>query len=276
MEELFKIYKVDTQEAIRIRQSENLPHQHHFEELVIGIKGGLVHFIDFKTEIYNAPFISFVTKGKIHRVEPILIDNDVEFWVIRFKSELIPDTTFQLYKYYHDQANFSLDLHANIHRINTICELILEEYQHPNKELAIIKDLLIVLFSMIEVERRRLQQPGAISQHNQNTIFRNFLAILEENFRRNEGVQFYAEKLFMTPKSLNAITQQILHQTVTELIETRKMIEAKNLLFSTNSSISEIAFELGYQDKSYFTAVFKKKSGQTPTEFREEMKRIFS
>ena len=276
MEELFKIYKVDVNEAIRIANSENNPHKHNFEELVIGIKGKLAHFIDYKNQILDAPFISFVTKGKIHRIEPLLQDQELDFWVIRFKSELIPETTFQLYNYYHDQANFSLDNAANLTRINTICQLIYEEYNNSNKELSIIKDLLVVLFSMIEVERKRIANNASSLITNQNTIFRNFLAILEENFRRNEGVQFYAEKLFMTPKSLNAITQNILHQSVSEIIETRKMIEAKNLLFTTDLSIAEIGFEIGYTDKSYFTSVFKKKAGQTPTEFREEMKSLFS
>ena len=100
------------------------------------------------------------------------------------------------------------------------------------------------------------------------------MKILEENFRRPEGVEFYAEKLFMSSRNLNLITRNILQQSVSEIIETRKLIEAKNLLTSTDKSISEIGFELGYNEKSYFTSVFKKKSGQTPSEFREEMRKL--
>jgi AraC-like DNA-binding protein len=63
---------------------------------------------------------------------------------------------------------------------------------------------------------------------------------------------------------------------VTEIIETRKLIEAKNLLLNSDKTISEIGYELGFNEKSYFTNVFKKKSGQTPSEFREEMKKLLS
>lgn len=101
-------------------------------------------------------------------------------------------------------------------------------------------------------------------------------AILEENFRRPEGVEFYAEKLFMLPRNLNLICNQVLQKSVSEIIETRKLIEAKNLLTTTDKTIAEIGFDLGYNEKAYFTAVFKKKSGQTPTEFREEMRRLVS
>ncbi|HBL78673.1 MAG TPA: AraC family transcriptional regulator, partial [Aequorivita sp.] len=45
-----------------------------------------------------------------------------------------------------------------------------------------------------------------------------------------------------------------------EIIETRKLTEAKNLLISTDKTIAEIAYELGYNENSYFSNVFKKKS----------------
>ncbi len=129
---------------------------------------------------------------------------------------------------------------------------------------------------MVESERKKLNPGADILHSTQNTTFKNFLKILEENFRRPEGVEFYAEKLFMTSRNLNLICHNILQQSVSEIIETRKLIEAKNLLISTGKTISEIGFELGYNEKSYFTNVFKKKSGQTPTEFREEMSRLLS
>lgn len=65
-----------------------------------------------------------------------------------------------------------------------------------------------------------------------------------------------------------------MQQSASEIIETRKLIEAKNLLVGTEKSISEIGYELGYKEKSYFTSVFKKKAGQTPSEFRKEMRKL--
>jgi len=90
------------------------------------------------------------------------------------------------------------------------------------------------------------------------------------------GVNFYAEKLFMTARNLNLICNQILPKSVSEMIETRKLIEAKNLLATSKKPIAEIGFELGYQENAYFSAVFKKKTGQTPSQFRAEMHAITS
>lgn len=276
MEDLFKIYKVDNKDALYIQNQSNEPHHHQFEELIIGIKGKIEHFIDFKSETYQAPFVCFVSRGKIHRVIPMLINGECDFWVLRFKSEFIPETTFNLYSYFHDNANLDFPEGRCFERLNQICQMINDEMEQEKPELSIVRELLTVLFSMIETERKKQVPDQHNLYKNQDITFKNFLTILEENFRRPEGVNYYAEKLFMSARNLNTITQSILQQSVSEIIETRKLIEAKNLLVSSNKTISEIGFELGYSDKAYFTSVFKKKSGQTPSEFREEMKRLIS
>jgi len=272
--ELFKIFRLQEDEAKKIAASPDEPHQHDFEELIICMEGKLEHFIDFKTTTYDAPLVSFVTKGKVHRVIPRIKNNKCDFWVMRFKSEFIPETTFQLYSYYHDHANINIQSIGCFKRLITLCEMMHDEMQQPIPDLAIIRHLLSALFTMIESERRKTATAETEIHKTQNTTFKNFLKILEENFHRPEGVEFYAEKLFMSGRNLNLICQSILQQSVSEIIETRKLIEAKNLLASTDKSISEIGFELGFNEKAYFTTVFKKKSGQTPTEFREEMKKL--
>ena len=276
MNELFKIYKVDNREAEYIQSQANDPHHHEFEELIIGIKGRIDHFIDFKSETYVAPFASFVSRGKIHRVVPLLENGNCDFWVLRFKSEFIPETTFNLYAYFHDHANLQFEQGRCFERINLLCSMIQEEMTQAKPELAVVRELLTTLFAMIESERQKQFPDYQNLYKNQDITFKNFLNILEENYKRPEGVNYYAEKLFMSARNLNSITQSILQQTVSEIIETRKLIEAKNLLITTNKTISEIGFELGYSDKAYFTSVFKKKSGQTPTEFREEMGKLIS
>lgn len=276
MDQLFKIFRITPEEAIQITSSPEEPHYHDFEELIVGIEGDLEHFIDFKSEKFISPFISFVTKGKYHRIKPVINDNKFNLWVIEFKSEFIPEMTFQLYSYYHDHANLQFQNGECFERIAKLCEMMFNEVQQPQPDLAVVRLLLSTVFTMIESERRKNNNAERYFPGTQNITFKNFLKILEENFRRPEGVEFYAEKLFMSARNLNLICQNILHKSVSEIIETRKLIEAKNLLISTNKTVSEIGYELGYNEKAYFTSVFKKKSGQTPTSFRTEMKRLVS
>ncbi len=276
MSQLFNIFRIGTEEAEKILSSPDKPHDHDFEELIVGMEGELEHFIDFKSEKFISPFVSFITKGKVHRVKPSIKDDKFNIWVMEFRSEFIPETTFQLYSYYHDHANLQLQKGESFDRMVTLCEMMHREARQTNPDFAVIRLLLSTLFTMIESERKKIENDEKHFHNTQNITFRNFLKILEENFRRPEGVEFYADKLFMSARNLNLICQNILHKSVSEILETRKLIEAKNLLISTNKTVSEIGFELGYNEKAYFTTVFKKKSGQTPTEFRQEMSKLVS
>jgi AraC family transcriptional regulator, transcriptional activator of pobA len=276
MDQLFNIFRLTEEDAKRIEASPDDPHHHDFEELIVGMEGELDHFIDFKSEKLTSPFISFVTKGKVHLVKPRLKDCKFLVWVIQFRSEFIPETTFQLYSYYHDHANFQMQKGECFDRMFTLCEMMYNEACRTIPDYAVIRLLLSTVFTMIESERKKADNGEKRFYTTQNITFRNFLRILEENYRRSEGVEFYAEKLFMSSRNLNLICHNILQKSVSEIIETRKLIEAKNLLISTNKSVSEIGFELGYNEKAYFTNVFKKKSGLTPTEFREDMSKLIS
>ena len=119
-----------------------------------------------------------------------------------------------------------------------------EEIQQATPDYAVIRHLLGALFTMIESQRKKLAPQEPLSPKTQNITFKKFLKILEENYHRPEGVDFYAGKLFMSSRNLNLICQNILQKSVSEIIETRKLIEAKNLLIATDKTISEIGYEL--------------------------------
>ena len=274
MTEWFKIYTVEGGDAARIASMPDEPHSHEYEELLVGVEGYLDHFIDFKSERIEAPYISFVARGKVHRVIPGTVEGKCLIWVLRFKNELIPEVAFQLYTNFHDSANIGLFANDRFRRLVALCEILHGEMVQDPPYFSVIRPLLTSLLTLIEVERKNVQTPGAVNPKTQNITFKNFLKILEENFRRSLGVEYYAEKLFMSSRNLNIICQNVMQQSASEIIETRKLIEAKNLLVSTDKPVSEIGFELGYNEKSYFTTVFKKKAGQTPSDFRKEMRKL--
>lgn len=276
MTEIFNMFRVTAAESEKIMHSVNEPHAHDFEELIIGGEGQLEHFIDFKSRIIDAPFISFVTRGKIHRVKPLIKEGQSDMWVLRFKSEFIAETIFSLYASFHEKANINMQSKDCFERLDILCKMIYEEYIQDSADLAVIRQLLSALFTIIESERRKLNLNDDESKKIQGTTFKNFLRLLEKHYKESKDVNFYADKLFMTARNLNLICQNVLQQSVSEIIETRKLTEAKNLLMTTDKNIAEIGYELGFNEKTYFTHAFKRKAGLTPTEFREEMQKLLS
>lgn len=276
MNDIFKIFKLDVEQAEEIMKEPNLPHVHEYEELLIGIEGQVEHFIDFQSHIIDAPFISFITQGKMHQIKPMAKDGKCEIWVIRFKSELISATTFQLYTAFHDRANIHMNPNTCFNRLDNICNIIYDEYLQESPDIGVIRQLLMSVFTIIESERRKLRLNDEESKKIQSVTFKNFLRILEEHYKEPKDVNFYAEKLFMTTRNLNLICQDILHQSVSEIIENRRLTEAKNQLISTDKTIAEIGYDIGFKEKTYFTHAFKRKTGITPSEFRKEISKFFS
>ena len=168
MNQLFNIFRIDTAKANDIASMPDEPHIHDFEELIVGVIGELEHFIDFKSYTIKAPLISFIAKGKAHRIVTKLQNGNFDMWVLRFKSEFIAETTFQLYSSFHNNANQVLQTGACFNRLSTICEIIDQEMKQPLPDLSIVRHLLSALFIMIESERKKLatHENNGHSAHN--------------------------------------------------------------------------------------------------------------
>lgn len=273
----FEIFKVNGEELIEFDDLKVAPHHHNYEQIIVGIEGELEHYVDFTSTRLKAPYISFVSKGKIHQAVPkVEEDGKFDIWIIRFQSELIAETIFQLYITFHNNANLIFPCNERFNRFVTLCELMDDETCQQKPDYAIINHLLSTFFTILESEQKKLVNDNNLLFASQNETFTNFLKILEENFRRPLSVEFYAEKLFMSSRNLNLICQSILQKSVSEILETRRLTEAKNLLATTDLPVAEIGFELGYKEKGYFSNVFKRKTGQTPTKFRVEVKTLIS
>ncbi|WP_026475352.1 helix-turn-helix domain-containing protein [Alkaliflexus imshenetskii] len=276
MNHQFSIHSIDSAKVIDTFDEGAEANRHEFEELLIGVEGGLEHFIDFRTVVYDAPYISFVSAGKLHRIRPILKNDKCFIWVIRFQPGFLPDCAFKLQSYYPVAPDLKLNNDSAFRRMVALCEMMDEEMNALSTNMRVVQDLLRALFSMIEAARDSIEQLSGMGGNSRSTTFSKFLDLLEMNFRNQPGVEFYASELGMTARNLNNICHGMVNRSVSELIEERRMAEGKILLVNTDKTVGEIGFDLGYNEKSCFTTVFKKTSGQTPTSFRKQMRKMLS
>jgi AraC family transcriptional activator of pobA len=103
-------------------------------------------------------------------------------------------------------------------------------------------------------------------------------AIITSEFRKSLAKQFktvkspaaYAGEMNITPSYLNEVVKETTGQPVSYWIQNEVILEAKRLLCYTHLSVKEIAFTLGYEDHAYFSRLFRKTTGKSPGQFREE------
>ncbi|MEH6656291.1 helix-turn-helix domain-containing protein [Leeuwenhoekiella marinoflava] len=108
------------------------------------------------------------------------------------------------------------------------------------------------------------------------SIITKFTEILKQYFENGglqksglPSVKYMAEKLALSPKYLSDLLKQETGKTALEHIHIALVIEAKNILMSTDKTVSETAYQLGFENPPYFSRLFKKEVGITPTAYRE-------
>lgn len=97
-------------------------------------------------------------------------------------------------------------------------------------------------------------------------------AYFNDNVKEIEGlpsVQYFSDKLFVSPNYLNDMLKNLTGQTTQQHIQNEVIEKAKELLSTTSLSVSEIAYQLGFEYPQSFNKLFKNKTNITPLEFRQ-------
>ena len=106
------------------------------------------------------------------------------------------------------------------------------------------------------------------SDYRTQQVFERFLALVSENYTSERGMQFYADKLCLTPKYLSKLIKEASGRSGPEWIDAHVILEAKNLLRYSGMSVKEIVYALHFPNASVFHKYFKSHTGLTPSEYR--------
>ena len=129
------------------------------------------------------------------------------------------------------------------------------------------------LLTLIAVGVARLAasraRTGSVTLQPADTTVAQLRALVDEFFRSEHQLGFYAEKLGVTVDRLNDHVKRATGVTAGHLIRQRLLTEAKRQLVFTTQPIQNIAHELAFSDPSHFARFFRKHTGTTPHEFRD-------
>jgi len=113
--------------------------------------------------------------------------------------------------------------------------------------------------------------PKAISRPN--LIAHDFKKLLADNFKTEKSPSAYAAMLNISAPYLNEALKKVTGLPVTYWITHEVVLEAKRLLFYTDLTVKEIAHQLGYDDHTYFSRLFKSAENTTPLAFRNSYRK---
>ncbi|NJD01197.1 MAG: helix-turn-helix transcriptional regulator [Ruminiclostridium sp.] len=91
---------------------------------------------------------------------------------------------------------------------------------------------------------------------------------IEKNYEKNVSLAELSELLGVSKQYLCSIIKKIYNETFVDVLNKYRIEKARSILVQTHLSVEEIAVQVGFMNRSYFTNVFKKKMGVTPGEYR--------
>jgi AraC family transcriptional regulator, transcriptional activator of pobA len=147
---------------------------------------------------------------------------------------------------------------------------ILRELVEENPEKKTVIQLLFQLL-FIEIYRFSMAQNNDIFFTDNRTLgyFQAFQKSAKQTIREKKSIGEYAKELNITTVHLNRICQALVQKSALQIVHEYLINEAKKYLLNTNYSVSEVSYFLNFSDPAYFTRLFKKQTGVSPSEFRK-------
>lgn len=151
-------------------------------------------------------------------------------------------------------------------------EVFIDELETKDNIQAEMLRMLMTRF--IIKTTRLLKENNGLAQTAKSSkvdLLRSFNFLVEEHFKTEHSVSFYAEKMFKSPKTLSNNFAK-LNTSPLSIIHERVILEAKRLLIYTDKTAKEIAYDIGFDDASHLSRLFKKHTEQSPSQFKKQLK----
>ena len=254
------------------------PHRHNYYEVFHFIKGGGHHMLDFNLREIRDNSLHFVAPGQVHMLKR---DKDAKGYVLIFSNAFfrmhgISNSLLMDYPAFNKTASPVLisanALSAELQKISSDIE---KEFtgNHQFKEQILYAYLTIFLLKC----RPHFIADKAYAGADKASQFlvRKFHQLIEENYQSMHKVKAYADKLSITPNHLNDISKKTTGKTALELIQERITLEAKRYLLHSDFNSKQIAFELNFNDPSYFSRFFRQQTRYSPESYRKFVRKKY-
>lgn len=228
---------------------------------------------------FDEGVIAFLSPGQILRGESDNIPEDIDGWMLFIHPDFLWNTSlakkikqYDFFAYTINEALFLSDKEEKI--INGIVENIKNEYQTNIDRFS--QDIIIsYLETLLNYSERFYQRQFITRKKTNHQILDRLEVVLSDYFNSNDlvskglpTVQYISDSLNVSPTYLRSLLKTLTGLNTQQHIHEKLIEKAKEKLSTTNLTVSEIAYELGFEHMQSFSKLFKEKTSQSPLEFR--------
>ena len=253
-----------------------VPHRNNFYKMILVREGNSRHWVDMvpftvqpNAFYFTSPQHVALKEGNSYS-DVIAICFTDEFLELEENRMLRKLPIIQNLRNEHELLLSDKD----INYLDSVVNKLLGEYKHEsgwrNSMLSAYLQVMLIYLSRIYTERF---DDGSTNENRE--LFKKFQGLIAENFQRVHDVAGYASMVNLSAGHFSELVKEQSGKTAMQHIHERLLLEAKRLLFHTETSVKEIAFQLGFEDASYFNRFFKRLTASTPAEFRSSIREMY-
>jgi len=252
------------------------PHRKDYYFFVLVRQGSSRHWIDMMPYTLKPDTFYFTVPNQVQlkeEAEPltgILLAFTKEFLALEGNSTL---KQLPVIQNKHNGHDLSLSP-ADVIFIDDILGKMYAEYLSRNNwQHGMMMGYVQVL--MVYLSRLYSEQYNSATQSPERLMLKKYLSKIEESYTQTHEVAAYADMLNISAGHLSEVVKEQSGKPAIAHIHERLILEAKRLLFHTEHSIKEIAYQLGFEDASYFNRFFKRLVKHTPMEYRITIREMY-
>ncbi|GAB3899583.1 helix-turn-helix domain-containing protein [Larkinella knui] len=251
-----------------------------FDFYVVSLKRGCENLLYGQQKYdFDEGLMAFMAPGQILRGEENGRPPNLQGWMMFIHPDFLWNTSlakkikkYDYFGYATNEALFLSDREETL--MNGIIDNIKQEYNAPIDKFS--QDVIIAQLELLFTYAERFYERQFITRKITNSrILTRLEDVLDDYFNQQEllskglpTVQYVADSLTISSKYLGSLLKQLTGLTTQQHIHEKLIGKAKEKLSTTELSVSEIAFELGFEHSQSFSKLFKTKTKQSPLEFR--------
>lgn len=258
-------------DVVRFLSVEGQPYRLTEGRVVYFRAGTLRLRINLRELEFKAGDFLVVSPGTVF--EFLYISSDLDLAMLAFSNSLME--SWQKEELLQVYLQGRLFLHLSLteqesRRMEQIFALLWEVVHDRPFPKESVQSLISLVFHQTDGFRGRELEAGKQKRSRQEEVFNRFLELVNKYAVHERSCTFYADRLCLTSRYLSTLVRQASGRTVMDWVNEAVMQEAKLMLYHTDKLVYQIADELNFPNASFFCKYFRRMTGMTPKDYRQE------
>ena len=259
-------------EQYELPHEVSIPHRDDHYAFLYQRAGNNQLVVDFEKIRVRGRVIFCLLPGQVHQVVNF---NQIDGWFVAVATDLVPPRlrTFFAQSGPLQPAIVNDDWAVKLEAGLSLLKLHVDHPLFPEDPFQLVKSTTNSVLPMFAAIYHEQEKNPEFQEGRPAELTRKFKILLQKQFKTVKRPAAYATELNVSPAYLNEVVRKSTGMPVSHWIQQAIILEAQRMLYYTELTVKEIAFDLGYDDHAYFNRLFRKVTGISPLTFRQKSRK---